>query len=58
MVVDTITGYHCRGGQEWINRLDELIRDRDKRTAMGLAGRRRVEDLYSVVSTPTIPAFA
>lgn len=50
VVVDTITGYHCRGGQEWINRLDELIRDRDKRTAMGLAGRRRVEDLYSVAS--------
>jgi len=50
IVVDSVTGYHCRQPEEWISRLEELILNPDRRATMGTAGRKRIEDYYSVAS--------
>lgn len=44
------TGYVCRTAQEWTDALVELVTRPETRALMGEAGRRRVEERYSVTS--------
>ncbi len=50
IVVDGETGYLAATPQEWADAITRLASDPAKRQAMGLAGRRRVEQLYSVAA--------
>lgn len=43
-----ISGYLAATNEEWLSALDSLIKDPSKRVAMGMEGRRRVEELYSL----------
>ena len=42
------TGYFARTGEEWRNRLEELLLSPEKRREMGSAARRLVEEEYSL----------
>lgn len=46
IVEDGKTGFLASTEQEWIQAVGRLVRDRQLRQRMGLAGRRRVESLY------------
>jgi glycosyltransferase involved in cell wall biosynthesis len=50
VVIDGQTGFLVRTPQEWVEALTRLIIDRELSQKMGLAGRRRVEDFYSLRS--------
>ncbi len=49
------TGFLAGGAQEWTDSLAALASDRDAATRMGLAGRKRVEEMYSLeVAAPRL----
>jgi len=48
IVRDGETGFHARTDEEWADRIPRLLRDPALRARMGAAGRRRVEEGYSV----------
>ena len=41
-------GFHCATNEDWMRYLSQLLRDADMRRRMGAAGRKTVEDHYSV----------
>lgn len=43
-------GYHCMTDDDWYQYLSELLKDTEKRTQMGQAGRKKVVEQYSVRS--------
>lgn len=45
-----ITGYHCSTANEWLDRIEYLIKRRDIGDDMGRKGREKVINHYSVVS--------
>lgn len=47
-VVDGVTGFHATGEAEWTDRLCRLLADPALRARMGAAGRRHVEEGWSV----------
>lgn len=50
-IVDNgINGYWCATEDDWIESLEKLITDRDHRKKMGIAGRKKVIEHYSVSS--------
>ncbi|MGH9027243.1 MAG: glycosyltransferase family 4 protein [Acidimicrobiia bacterium] len=48
VIDDTVTGFNVTGSAEWESRLGALVADAALRKKMGQAGRRRVEQNYSV----------
>jgi glycosyltransferase involved in cell wall biosynthesis len=48
IVRDGETGFHARDDREWEERLVRLLEDAPLRDRMALAGRRLVEERYSV----------
>lgn len=50
IVDDRINGYICSNEEDWFSALEELITDPLKRTEMGKAARKKVEENYSVKS--------
>ncbi|MFL5820778.1 MAG: glycosyltransferase family 4 protein [Solirubrobacteraceae bacterium] len=55
IVVDGKTGLLARNGREWVAHVDRLVVDAELRCSLGQAGRRRVEERYSVaVAVPAI----
>jgi L-malate glycosyltransferase len=48
VVEDGVTGYLARNRQEWVDYIIRLIDDIELRKVMGKAGRKRVEDIFSV----------
>jgi len=48
IVTDGRDGFLARTEDEWVERIGRLLQDAERRRAMGLAGRRRVEEAYSV----------
>lgn len=48
IVTDGVNGFLVRTEDEWVDRLSRLIKDPALRKKIGDAGRRTVEDLYSV----------
>jgi len=46
-VVHGETGLHAVDKDDWVNSIIQLIKDVDKRTRLGLAGRQQVEQRYS-----------
>lgn len=42
-----VTGYLVNDEQEWFDAISQLIDDKDLRERMGVAGKRRIEQLYS-----------
>ncbi len=45
-----ITGYHCSTADDWLNRIEYLLKRRDVCDDMGRKGREKVINHYSVVS--------
>lgn len=50
IIVENETGFLCKTESEWIDRLSELIINRELRTRLGIAGRKHVIEHYSVQS--------
>lgn len=48
IVQDGVNGYLARSEDDWEDRLEKLIVDRDLRARLGSAGRARVEETYSL----------
>ncbi len=48
LVEEGVSGYFARNKKEWINRIAELLSSPERREEMGRAGRRRVEEKYSL----------
>ena len=48
VIVDGVNGYLARTDDEWIDKLTALIRDRSLRERIGAAGRRTIEERYSL----------
>jgi len=48
VVEDGVTGFLAATTEEWVDRLDQLLSDPDLRARMGSAGRRAVEEQYSI----------
>lgn len=48
IIEEGINGFLPQNSEEWMNALRELIRFPDKRTAMGIAGRKKVEEKYDI----------
>jgi glycosyltransferase involved in cell wall biosynthesis len=48
IVQNGINGFLAGSPEEWTNRLDTLLSDREMRQRMGLAGRRTVEERYAL----------
>jgi glycosyltransferase involved in cell wall biosynthesis len=48
IVEDGVTGYWAGSEDEWVDRLDALIRSRELREKMGHAGREKVVERYSL----------
>lgn len=51
VVVDNLTGYFATTTQEWVDRLECLLKDKQSREKMGYWGRERVESLYCLQQT-------
>lgn len=51
IVSDGITGYVCSTKEEWKSRLEILLKDRLKRSTMGIEARKKIETMYSVTAT-------
>jgi glycosyltransferase involved in cell wall biosynthesis len=47
IVEDGVSGFHARTEEEWVERIERLLRDPTLRARMGAAGRRAVEAHYS-----------
>lgn len=47
IVEDGVSGYVCRTGGDWIERLEELINDAELRRSMGMRGREKIVREYS-----------
>ena len=45
-----INGYWCATENDWIECLEKLITDKDQRKKIGIAGRKKVIEYYSVSS--------
>jgi glycosyltransferase involved in cell wall biosynthesis len=56
IVLDGETGFLAAGELDWIHRLEQLVGDEELRRRLGAAGRRRVEERYSV--SVAVPALA
>ena len=55
IVVPGVTGFLADSHFEWVNALLQLWHDPDFRRKMGIAGRRRAEERYSLeVATPQL----
>ena len=50
IVTDGVDGFICNTTAEWITALEKLIKDPQLRKKLGAAGRKKVEQDYSVVS--------
>ena len=50
VVTDEVTGLHVREEVDWSRHLERLLRKPESRRRMGQAGRRRVEEHYSVAA--------
>jgi glycosyltransferase involved in cell wall biosynthesis len=50
IVTHGVDGMICRTNAEWIEALEQLIEDRELRKRIGAAGRKKVEERYSVSS--------
>lgn len=50
VILEDRTGYCVDGPEEWVDRLEHLIREPELRRRLGAAGRRHVEERYSVRS--------
>ena len=48
IVEDGVTGFRARTPEEWVERILELAADPALRRGMGLAGRKTVEETYSM----------
>jgi glycosyltransferase involved in cell wall biosynthesis len=48
IISDGINGFLPKNAEEWIHVLRELIRFPDKRTAIGIAGRNKIEEKYNI----------
>jgi len=48
VVEDGVTGFLAATTEEWVDRLDQLLSDPDLRVRMGSAGRKVVEERYSI----------
>jgi glycosyltransferase involved in cell wall biosynthesis len=55
VVRDGVEGLHARTPDDWTAAVLELARDRERRVRFGAAGRRRIEDAYSV--TAVVPKY-
>jgi glycosyltransferase involved in cell wall biosynthesis len=57
IIVHGITGYHCSNDTDWVERIQQLIRDETLRKSMRAAARNRVANVYSVQALlPTMQA--
>lgn len=54
VVEDGVNGFLVRNKNEWLQALRELIRSPEKRTAMGLEGRKKVEQNFNLNKTAEI----
>ena len=50
IIQEDLNGYFARSTEEWVSRLSILLRDYQKRTALGNNGRLLIEEKYSVNS--------
>lgn len=50
IIDDGVNGYICQTDDEWINCLTILLQDEQKRKAFGNAGKRKIEQQYSISS--------
>jgi glycosyltransferase involved in cell wall biosynthesis len=50
IVEDGVNGFICKNEEEWYQALEKLITDAKLRENMGIAGRKKVEECYSVTS--------
>lgn len=50
IVDENINGFLCNSSEEWITALEKLLRDATLRTNMGLNGRKKIEEKYSVIA--------
>jgi glycosyltransferase involved in cell wall biosynthesis len=50
IVEDGVNGFICTNEKDWYNALEKLITDTELREKMGIAGRKTVEEKYSVIS--------
>ena len=50
IVDEGINGFLCRSDQEWIEALEKLLQDTELRSKMGLSGRKKIQQFYSVAS--------
>lgn len=55
MVRQGVNGYQAGGGEEWMEALSQLIRSPETRARMGAAGRRILQERYSLAGNA--PAF-
>lgn len=53
IIKDGVNGYLAESPEDWVNKLTKLIASKSLREQIGLAGRRTVEDGYSVHATKT-----
>lgn len=50
IIEEGINGYLCESNEEWVNGLKKLVTDATLRKQMGMAGRKKIEAEYSVLS--------
>lgn len=50
IVEDGVNGFICTTDEEWYQALEKLMSDPDLRAEMGKAGRKKIEECYSVIS--------
>ena len=50
IVKDEENGYFCSTAEEWKSRLEQLLNDEQLRKKIGSAGRKKVQENYSVQS--------
>jgi len=50
IVDEGVNGFLCRSKEEWVNALKKLLEDTNLRKQMGINGRKKIEQFYSVES--------
>jgi glycosyltransferase involved in cell wall biosynthesis len=50
IVEDGVNGFICTNEEDWYQALEKLMTDAELRENMGIAGRNKVEESYSVIS--------